>query len=56
MTILVTGSAGRIGSAVVKALLERGETVRGFDIRSAGQTHPNYSEIIGSFDDRSKCE
>lgn len=56
MTILVTGSAGRIGSAVIRALLERGETVRGFDIRSADQAHPNYSEIIASFDDRIKCE
>lgn len=29
--ILVTGSAGRIGQAVVKELLARGERVRGFD-------------------------
>ena len=29
--ILVTGSAGRIGQAVVKELLARGECVRGFD-------------------------
>ena len=29
--ILVTGSAGRVGQAVVKELLARGESVRGFD-------------------------
>ncbi len=29
--ILVTGSAGRVGQAVVKELLARGERVRGFD-------------------------
>lgn len=29
--ILVTGSAGRVGQAVVKELLARGECVRGFD-------------------------
>ncbi len=29
--VLVTGSAGRVGQAVVKELLARGHTVRGFD-------------------------
>ncbi len=29
--VLVTGSAGRVGQAVVKELLARGEIVRGFD-------------------------
>ena len=29
--ILVTGSSGRIGQAVVKELLVRGHQVRGFD-------------------------
>ncbi len=32
-TVLVTGSAGRIGQAVVAGLAERGHTVIGFDIR-----------------------
>ena len=31
-TVLVTGSAGRIGRAVVRELLARGWTVRGFDL------------------------
>ena len=30
-TVLVTGSAGRVGQAVVQGLLERGHSVRGFD-------------------------
>ena len=31
MTVLVTGSGGRIGRVIVNQLLERGDTVRGFD-------------------------
>ena len=30
-TVLVTGSAGRVGQAAVQGLLERGHLVRGFD-------------------------
>src|SRR4051794_11074412 len=30
--VLVTGSAGRIGQAVVRELLARGQPVRGFDV------------------------
>src|SRR5271166_5355257 len=43
--ILVTGSAGRIGRAVVRALKERGHFVRGFDLA----TYPKADEsIVGS--------
>ena len=31
-SVLVTGSAGRIGQAVVRELIARGKTVRGFDV------------------------
>jgi UDP-glucose 4-epimerase len=56
MTILVTGSAGRIGTAVTRQLLYRGETVRGFDLRAAHHHGKGYGEVIGTFDDRTKCE
>lgn len=51
MAILVTGSAGRIGSRVVDRLLADGQSVTGFDLRSAGRSHPGYREIVGAFDD-----
>lgn len=55
MTIVVTGSAGRIGSKVARNLLDAGETVRGFDLRPAGISHACYSEVIGPFDDAKKA-
>jgi UDP-glucose 4-epimerase len=51
VSILVTGSAGRIGGRLVEALLLRGDTVRGFDLCETGRDHPNYTEVSGSFDD-----
>lgn len=51
MTILVTGSSGRIGGRLVEALLARGESVRGFDLRPSGRQHTNYAEATGAFDD-----
>ncbi|GBC97665.1 Uronate dehydrogenase [bacterium HR17] len=37
MKIAVTGSSGRIGQAVVRALLERGDQVRGLDLKPPEQ-------------------
>jgi len=51
MTIVVTGSAGRIGSKVVDALIARGERVVGFDLKPLGLSHPAYREVVGAFDD-----
>lgn len=50
MTILVTGSAGRVGRNLVSALLEAGETVRGLDLRASGLNHPRLQEVLGGFD------
>ena len=56
MSILVTGSSGRIGGRLVEALLARGKTVRGFDLRASGRRHVNYSEVVGAFDDPGAAE
>ena len=55
MSVLVTGSAGRVGSRVVKSLLDAGRPVTGFDLRSAGISHPAYREVVGGFDERAKA-
>lgn len=55
MTVLVTGSAGRIGSKVVGRLLERGDSVTGFDLKPSGVTHSRYREVLGAFDDRASA-
>lgn len=46
--ILVTGSAGRVGRAVIAALRVKGRAVRGFDLKPSGM---DGDEVIGSFED-----
>ena len=46
---LVTGAAGFIGSALVHALIERGERVRGIDNFETGRRE-NLADVTGQFD------
>lgn len=48
---LVTGAAGFIGSSLVRALLQRGDEVRGVDNFSTGR-HENLSEVLQHIDFR----
>jgi UDP-glucose 4-epimerase len=47
MTLLVTGSAGHLGEALVRTLRERGQAVRGADLRPTP-----FTDHVGSITDR----
>jgi UDP-glucose 4-epimerase len=46
MTVLVTGSAGHLGEALMRRLRERGEPARGLDLKPSSFTH-----VVGSIAD-----
>lgn len=46
MKILITGSAGMIGSYVVKDLLSKGHTIVGVDRRQSDYTHENLKQVV----------
>jgi len=46
MTILVTGSAGHLGEALVRTFREQGRAVRGFD-----RIHSPFTDVVGSIND-----
>lgn len=56
MKILVTGSSGRVGSAVVDQLLAEGHEVMGFDARASGRKATGYSETVGLLDDAAAAQ
>jgi len=47
MTILVTGSAGHLGEALMRLLRERGETARGIDRKASA-----FTDLVGTIGDR----
>jgi UDP-glucose 4-epimerase len=52
MTVLVTGSSGRIGSRLVRTLAARGTAVRGLDLKPLEHPPAGYDEVVGHLDDR----
>ncbi|MGI9485051.1 MAG: NAD-dependent epimerase/dehydratase family protein [Geminicoccaceae bacterium] len=51
MRILVTGSAGRIGSAALEVFISNGHDVVGLDRRASGRSCETYVEKVASLDD-----
>jgi len=50
--ILITGSAGMIGSCVVKELLEKGFAIVGVDRREANYRHENLKQVVINLADK----
>lgn len=47
MTVLVTGSAGHLGEALIRLIRERGEEARGLDLKPSP-----FTDLVGSITDR----
>jgi nucleoside-diphosphate-sugar epimerase len=54
--ILITGSAGMIGSCVVKDLLEKGYTIVGVDRRVADFEHENFKQMVIDLADKNALD
>ena len=52
MKILVTGSAGMIGSFVVKELIAKGHTIVGIDRRESDWRHVNFKQMVLDLSDK----
>ncbi|HET9987443.1 MAG TPA: NAD-dependent epimerase/dehydratase family protein, partial [Kofleriaceae bacterium] len=55
-TVLVTGAAGSLGSAIVRRLLADGHSVRGFVRRMPEQPQPNVEYVVGDLGDASAVD
>ena len=60
-TILITGAAGSLGSILTRLYVERGDTVRAYDINEAGladlkDKHDSIRVIYGDITDRERLE
>lgn len=54
--ILITGSAGMIGSCVVKDLLEKGYTIVGVDRRGADFEHDSFKQVVIDLADKNALD